>query len=132
MEDLVFHHIGVATKNLERELKAFEILGYKPVSDVFVDPIQKIKGIFVSSPYGPCLEILENAFPDGPLNSFLSQGIKLYHFAYKTLDIEKDVNRLVADGAMIIVPITKATYFEKICFMILRNKMIVELVQEKN
>ena len=31
------------------ELKAFEKLGYKPVSDVFTDEIQKIKGLFITS-----------------------------------------------------------------------------------
>lgn len=129
MDNLKFHHIGVATKSIEKELKQFEKLGYKPVSDIFVDDIQKIKGLFISAPGQPCLELLENATDDGPLSAFLNQGIKFYHFAYETNNIEKLVETLAKDVAFVIVPITKATYFQKICFLMLRNKMIIEIVQ---
>lgn len=129
MDNLKFHHIGVATKCIEKELKQFEKLGYKPISDIFVDDVQKIKGLFISAPGQPCLELLENSTDDGPLNGLLNQGVKFYHFAYETNNMEQLVASMVDDGAFVIVPITKATYFEKICFLMLRNKMIVEIVQ---
>lgn len=129
MDKLKFHHIGVATKSIEKELKHFELLGYKPISDIFVDDVQKIKGLFISAPGQPCLELLENSDEDGPLNGLLNQGVKFYHFAYETNDLENLVEGMVNQGAFVIVPITKATYFEKICFLMLRNKMIIEIVQ---
>lgn len=131
MDNLKFHHIGVATNNLDKELKHFAKLGYAPVSDIFTDNIQKIRGLFIAADGQPCLELLENVDDSGPLTSVLSQGIKFYHFAYETNDIDATAADMVANGATIIVPITPATYFEKICFMMMRNKMIVELVQPK-
>ena len=43
MDNMKLHHIGVATKNIEREFVIFKKLGYKKSSEVFVDEIQKIK-----------------------------------------------------------------------------------------
>lgn len=130
--DFKLHHIGVATKNIEREFRVFEKLGYHTVSDVFIDEIQKIKGVFIEAPNQPPLELLENLTPDGPLNSCLEKGIKFYHYAYETDDIERDCDIFISQHrAKIIVPITTATYFEKICFMMLPNMMIVELVKLK-
>ncbi len=129
-KSLKFHHIGVATRNIEKELKAFKTLGYREISSIFEDPIQKIRGIFIGTKDQPCLELLEGLTEDNPLKSHLLKGNKFYHIAYETSDIEKDVFDFVNNKkAKIIVPITEATYFEKICFMIMPNMMIVELVQ---
>lgn len=125
-----FHHIGVATKNIDKEFSYFEMLGYRKISVEFVDSIQKIKGVFVEAENQPVLELLENIEAQGPLDACLKAGIKFYHFAYETENIEKDLEYFVKEKkAKIIVPITKATYFEKICFVMLRNMMIIELVQ---
>ena len=58
IKNLRLHHIGVACKSIEKELKTFELLGYKPVSEIFSDEIQKIKGLFISAPNQPELELL--------------------------------------------------------------------------
>ena len=130
--NLKLHHIGVATNNIEKEFKIFEKFGYTKSSEVFCDEIQKIKGLFISAENQPTLELLENLNDEGPLTSILAKGIKFYHFAYSTNDIEKDLEMLVNEfGATVISSITEATYFEKICFVLLSNRMIVELVQER-
>lgn len=41
MENLKLHHIGVATRNIEKEFKTFEMLGYSKVSAIFTEPVQK-------------------------------------------------------------------------------------------
>lgn len=129
MIDLKLHHIGVATKSIEMELPFFENLGYKRVSEVFVDEGQKIKGLFIAAENQPTLELLENMTPDGPLNGCLAKGIKFYHFAYETHDIDKDAERIKQIGAMVIVPVVNAVYFDKVCFLMLKNMMMIELVQ---
>lgn len=128
--NLKFHHIGVATSDIEKELTYYKMLGYKESSDFFCDNIQSIKGIFIEAEGQPTLELLENLTDKGPLTSCLEKGIKFYHFAYETNDIEKDVASLVASNkAIVIVPVTKATFFSKICFLMLKNMMMIELVQ---
>lgn len=133
--NLKFHHIGVATRNIEKEFKIFKSLGYIKYDDVFEDPIQKIKGLFIKAQNQPCLELLEGIGDDNPLKNNLLKGNKFYHIAYETNNIEEDLRDFIENKrAKIIVPITKATYFEKICFVVLPNMMVVELVQllEKN
>ena len=128
--NLKFHHIGVATRNIEKEISYYKMLGYKESSNYFSDPIQGIKGIFIEAEGQPTLELLENLTDKGPLTSCLEKGIKFYHFAYETNNIEEAVNSLLTTNkAMVVVPITKATYFDKICFLMLKNMMMVELVQ---
>lgn len=131
MNNLKLHHIGVASKNIDKEFEYFEKLGYKKFSEVFIDKIQKIKGVFIEAPNQPPLELLENLEENGPLDSFLIKGNKFYHFAYLTTNIEEDYKRFVQEGAIPIVKITSATYFDKICFLMLKNMMLIELVQER-
>lgn len=130
INNLKLHHIGVATRNIEKEFKTFEKLGYKKCSEVFEDPIQKMKGLFIECENQPRLELIEGIGEDNPVKSHILKGNKFYHFAYETKNIEKDLEDYINNNrAKIIVPITTATYFEKICFILLPNMMLVELVQ---
>lgn len=129
MDNLKLHHIGVATKSIEKEFAIFKKIGYKQCSDIFIDEIQKIKGMFVEAENQPCLELLENLSDDGPLTNHLKKGNKFYHFAYETNNIEEDYERFISNGAIPVVRITKATYFNRICFLMLKNMMLVELVE---
>ena len=132
MNELKLHHIGVAVKNIEQEFEIFKKLGYTKISEVFTEPVQKIKGVHISAKGQPTLELLENLTPDGPLTNLLKKRTKFYHFAYITNNIEKDTDMFVQQhNAFVIIPPYSSTYFEKICFMMLPNQMIIELVQEK-
>ena len=129
---LKLHHIGVATRNIEKELEVFSRLGYSKCSEIFEDEIQHMRGIFITAPNQPCLELIEGVGEENPVKSHILKGNKFYHIAYETKNIEQDLENFVhKQKAKIIVPITKATYFEKICFVLLPNMMIVELVQPK-
>jgi len=133
---LPLHHIGVATRDLEREERIFSSLGYAPCSEIFVDQAQGIRGLFVAAPNQPTLELIENIDRsqgvEGRVSTFLKRGIKLYHFAYATSSIEADTERLRREcKAKILVPVMEAAFFEKISFAVLPNQLIVELVQVK-
>ncbi len=129
MNNLKLHHIGVATRNIKKEFEVFKVIGYRQTSDIFIDEIQKIKGIFIEAQNQPRLELLENLHNEGPLTSYLKKGNKFYHFAYETENIEKDFYEFVSLGAIPVVKITNATYFKKICFFMMKNMMLVELVE---
>ncbi len=132
MNKLKFHHIGVATRSIEKEFKIFQSLGYEKYGQIFEDSIQKIRGLFIVAQNQPCLELLEGLEEDNPLKVHILKGNKFYHIAYETQNIENDLKDFVENKkAKILVPITKATYFDKICFMVLPNMSMVELVQLK-
>ncbi|MBO5738834.1 VOC family protein [bacterium] len=129
---LKLHHIGVATRNIKKELETFSKLGYVKCSDIFEDEIQQMKGLFIKAQNQPCLELIEGIGDDNPVKSHILKGNKFYHIAYETKNIEQDLENFInKQKARVIVPITKAVYFEKICFILLPNMMLVELVQLK-
>lgn len=129
---LILHHIGIATRNIQKEFEVFSKLGYEKCSDIFEDKIQHMKGLFIKAQNQPCLELIEGVGEQNPVKSHILKGNKFYHIAYETKNIEVDLKDFIENKkAKVIVPITKATYFEKICFMIMPNMMIIELVQLK-
>ena len=129
---LKLHHIGVATKNIEKEFEIFSKLGYKKCSEIFEDETQHMKGLFIETENQPLFELIEGVGDNNPVKSHTLKGNKFYHIAYETTNIENDLDFFIKNqNARVIVPVTKATYFDKICFMLLPNMMIVELVQLK-
>lgn len=128
--DLTLHHIGVATRGIERELPFFTVLGYRKVTDAFVEQGQKVRGMFIAAPGQPMLELLENLEAGGPLDAPLSRGVKFYHLAYRVENIETALERLLPEtGGKIIVPAARSDFFHRICFVMLRNMALVELVE---
>lgn len=127
-----FHHIGVACNKIFYELRTFLMLGYQQDSEIFTDTIQGIRGVFIRSKTAPTLELLENIEEHGPLDSFLNRGIKFYHLAFVSKNLPQDIDILTKKfKAKLFKPITKATYFAEVCFLMLSSGVIIELVREK-
>lgn len=133
MHKMKLHHIAVACKNMDKQFAVYETLGYKrDDTEDFVDEIQKIRGRFISAEGQPRLELLENLYDCGPLDSCLENGIKYYHLAYESENIEQDIEMLANElKAKVIVPVTPAAYFERICFLMLPCQTMIELVELK-
>lgn len=131
LQQLKFNHIGVACKNIEKEYKYFQNLGYSSISDIFEDSNQGIRGLFIAAEGQPTLELLENLNENGPLTNILKKGTKFYHYAYETNNIEQDFKKLIEEyGGVVISPIKNAVYYNKVAFCMLRNMLIIELVQK--
>jgi len=127
---LQFHHIGVATKNIEQDVPEYFLLGYKAEGDYFEDPIQGIRGLFLFSEKGPRLELLENLPESHTLDVWLERGQKLYHSAYYTDNLEETMQYMREHRGIVTIPPKKSVYFGKeICFMMLRNRQLIELLQ---
>ena len=78
LSQLSFHHIGVACKDLGMETDKLKILGYAREGDDFIDPIQGVKGRFLSGQM-PRLELLVPLYPDSVLSPWLESSSKMYH-----------------------------------------------------
>lgn len=128
---LEFHHIGVATDNIEREFEAYRFLGYAREDQVFEDPEQGIRGQFITAAGQPRLELLENLPESKTLDSWLESRIKFYHYAYKVEDIEKVVEVLEKNRIKLLSPLKHSVYFKKrICFLMMSNRFLIELVEK--
>lgn len=125
-----FHHVGVATRNIARELPFYTLLGYKPESNTFEDPFQKIRGMFLIAKNQPRLELLENMDDSHTLDIPLKQGQKYYHLAYQTENIEAAIEIFKRNRARVISEMKPSVYFGKrICFLILPNMGMIELIE---
>ncbi|MGL6363259.1 GNAT family N-acetyltransferase [Aeromonas veronii] len=125
-----FHHIGVATKDIEREFSTYRLLGYKREGNYFTDEIQGIKGQFIVSNNQPRLELLENLVGSNTLNKWIEDGNKNYHFAYLVDDIESAIVSLGQRRFRVISPLKLSSYFGKrICFLVMPNRFMIELIE---
>ena len=129
MPPFLFHHIGLACLDLEVERCAHLALGFEAEGDVFVDPVQRIRGQFLRSGAFR-VELLIPTTEDSPLHGFLRRGQKMYHQAFEVADLAAAVRQLRAAGALLVVPPCPAVAFggRKICFLMLKTEMLVELI----
>ena len=128
---LEFHHIGVATEDIESEFAAYRLLGYAREDAKFEDSEQGIRGQFITAPGQPRLELLENLEGSATLDVWLESKVKMYHFAYKTTDIEQAINVLNRNRIRIVTPLKTSVYFKKrICFLMLSPRFLIELIEE--
>ncbi len=126
-----FHHIGLACNKIEKDMCVFQMLGYHFEPDFFIDELQGVRGIFGTAKGQPCLELLENAEGSDVLTPYIVQGQKLYHFAYLVTDMDKISNYLEKNHAKMISPLKFSAYFKtRICFYMLTNMFIIELIEK--
>ncbi len=124
-----FHHIGYATTSIDRERRAFDLLGYRIEGEPFVDARQGIAGCFLCGP-GPRIELLENLPGADTLTPWVNAGVKMYHFAYQVDDIMTALEWARNRRAKVIVPPVPATAFNgrQIGFVMFRNGMMLEFI----
>jgi methylmalonyl-CoA/ethylmalonyl-CoA epimerase len=126
---LRFHHIGIASRELDVEAAALAVLGYQAESEDFTDPRQGIRGRFVVGP-GPRLELLTQTEGSRVLEPWLAKGIKAYHQGYEVFDLEAEIERLKSAGAIVVSAPQPAVAFggRRISFLMLKNLFLVELI----
>ena len=129
--ELAFHHIGVATKSIEKELPVYTLMGYEKEGEAFEDPAQGIRGLFITAKDQPRLELLENLPDSHTLDKPLENGQKFYHTAYYVDNIEAALEMYKNNRAKVISPLKESVYFGKrICFLMLPNMQMIELLEK--
>jgi methylmalonyl-CoA/ethylmalonyl-CoA epimerase len=125
-----FHHIGVACRDLVREQEGLADLGYQPSGAQFTDPRQGVVGLFLEGP-GPRLELLAPSGDSQVLDPWLSGRAKMYHLAYEVPQLDEALHAAAAAGAPRVSEPVPALAFDDraICFVVLRNLFLVELIE---
>lgn len=125
-----FHHLGLACRSIEMELSAWTRVGYRAEGEIFEDPIQKIRGVFVVG-CGPRLELLEPAGEGSPIAGYLSRGVKLYHQAFVAQDFDVGLASLSALGAKLVAPAQPAVAFDgrRIAFLMMAGLNLLEIIE---
>ncbi|KAF6628180.1 VOC family protein [Paenibacillus sp. EKM208P] len=131
-ELLQFHHIGIACGDLQREIESHNKLGYMIEGEMFSDPIQHVKGQFMT--LGKFrVEILEAISSPSPIDNYLKSNCKMYHQAYECDQLSAAMSWMRKLGAKLIAGPNRAVAFQgrEIAFFLLRNSIIIELIQKR-
>ena len=129
LDDLVFHHIGIACERIEDEVKHYERIGYRSEGAIFEDSRQVIRGLFMKAGTMQ-IELIEPLSPESPVCTFLSRGIQMYHQAFVSHNLRAAVRTLVDKGSVIVSHPKPAVAFggRQVCFLLLPNRMLIELI----
>jgi hypothetical protein len=132
VDDLRFHHDGVATRDMAKDLLAYELLGFRTEGPVFADPLQGIRGLFLT--LGPMrVELLEPLDEMSPVHSHLKRGIKIYHHGFTCRDLARTTERLLAGRARVVSPPKPGVAFQNrlVSFLLLANGLLIELIEDQ-
>jgi methylmalonyl-CoA/ethylmalonyl-CoA epimerase len=132
MNDLSVHHYGLATIDMQRSMDFFNSLGYS-AGEIVIDPIQKVKLVFVLRPGEPAIEIICDLDDTGPTKNIISKsGSGFYHVCYEIDNIEESIEKFRKLGFMLRHKLVPATAIQdrKIAWMYNRSVGLVELLEK--
>jgi methylmalonyl-CoA/ethylmalonyl-CoA epimerase len=96
--NLIFHHLGIATKSIERCISIYSKLGYTN-SEVKVEPSQNVKICFLSKDGSPLLELVEPLSNDAPVSNIIkNSGTTPYHTCYEVENLQNSLDELEEIG----------------------------------
>lgn len=133
--DLVFHHLGLATKKPDMASNFLHGLGYS-VDEAVSDPLQKVSLIWCKHQIMPDVEIIYKnlELEDSPLDGiFINRSELFYHICYETTDLNQSIELMKKDNRLICIsPAKEAILFEfrKVSFYIVRGFGLIEILED--
>ena len=128
-----FHHIGIATHNIEETTKKYNLFGYQTATDTFFDPIQNVYIRFMEKLNSPRIELVAPVDQDSPiLNTIKKNGTIPYHFCYEVDNITKEVETLKKMKFLMVTKILPAVAFNNrlVCFLYSKESGLIELLNK--
>lgn len=133
-DNLLFHHLGIATFNLERAIQVYNDIGYQIISKKIFVPTQKVNVCFMSKANHPLLELIEPTEITSPISNILKKNSPgPYHICYSTGDISKTIIKLCKMRFHLLDSPTKSSAFNNnlICFLYNKDIGLLEIVELK-
>jgi methylmalonyl-CoA/ethylmalonyl-CoA epimerase len=130
------HHIGIASKDLERSIRHHEaIFNLHPITEIVEDPVHKVSVVLLSDSdeTGVPIELVYPLSEDSPASNLLKRGIHLYHICYTVDDIESALKKARTQGAIIISGPSPARLYggRRIAFIYTPDRYVVEFLEQK-
>ncbi len=98
---LELHHVGIVVSDLEAALAAYERLGFTG-GERWLMPQHQIEAVTFASGSG-WVELITPTDPESPIARFLAKrGDTLHHVAYRTNNLDGELERLKAAGVRLI------------------------------
>lgn len=131
LDTMIFHHIGVAVKDISATAAVYVAGGYKQSETVF-DPEQNVNICWLRKEGMPVVELLEPTDETSPVNKTLQKnGVTPYHTCYMVDDIELAVRELRKLKYVIVSKPVEAVAIHccRVCFLYHKNVGLIELVE---
>jgi methylmalonyl-CoA/ethylmalonyl-CoA epimerase len=128
-----FHHIGVATHNIEETIKKYILFGYQASTGTFFDPLQNVYILFMEKQGSPRLELVAPVDKNSPiLNTLNKNGTTPYHFCYEVDDIGKEAEKFKKMKFLMVSKILPAVAFNDrlVCFLYSKESGLIELLNK--
>lgn len=134
--DSTLHHVGCVVDSIENRIESYKIsLGCTAVSEIFEDPIQRVRVVFLELPTAGLvqLELVEPASPDSPVTRFLEKRGTLHHFCFEVSDLQRQIEWMKSQGARLISSPKPAVAFNgrRIAWMLTADSLLVEYLERE-
>ena len=133
---LKLHHIGIVVQNINESLgEISNFLSFESTSLPTLVGSQKVNICFLKT-NSVYIELIEPADPDSPIISFVKEGGGFHHLCFEVDDIQQEIDKMVENGARLVVAPVKGFEDRLIAFLMLNMKKtkcnLIELVGPKN
>ena len=133
---LKLHHIGIVVQNISESLgEISNFLSFESTSLPTLVGSQKVNICFLKT-NSVYIELIEPADPDSPIISFVKEGGGFHHLCFEVDNIQQEIDKMVKNGAHLVVAPVKGFEDRLIAFLMLNMKKtkcnLIELVGPKN
>ena len=133
---LKLHHIGIVVQNINESLgEISNFLNFESTSLPTTVGSQKVNICFLKT-NNVYIELIEPADPDSPITSFVKEGGGFHHLCFEVDDIQQEIDKMIKNGARLVVAPVKGFEDRLIAFLMLNMKKtkcnLIELVEAKN
>ncbi len=130
----VLHHVGFAVASIAAVLDGLaQAIGADSDSQIYEDPLQRVRVAFVRSAAGASIELVEPLGEKSPIASLLARGGGLYHVCYEVDDLDRQLEIACAAGATRLRPPRPAAAFagRRIAWVITKQKLLIEYLERE-
>ena len=131
LKEFRFHHIGVATSNIDASAFFYEQGGYHRSETIF-DPIQNVNICWLTKEGMPTIELLAPIDDSSPVNAYLKKnGVIPYHTCYIVDNLEDTSMKLRLQHYVVVSKPAEAVAFcgSRVAFFYNRDVGLIELVE---
>lgn len=131
-EDLQFHHIGIATSDIESTAVEYQNLGYEMDGGITFDPQQNVNICFLRHPNMPLVELLSPIDDKSPVVQILQKnGVIPYHTCYSVKCLDSMIKRLRKLRYMVVSKPKPACAIggKRVAFLYNKDMGLIELVE---
>ena len=133
---LKLHHIGIAVKNIQESLgELTKFLNFESTTVPTLVGSQKVNICFLKT-NNVYIELIEPAEENSPISTFTEKGGGFHHICFEVNDIHQEVEKMVKNGARLVVKPVIGFENRMIAFLLLKMKNtkcnLIELVETKS